>query len=149
MKSRQEVAMSDHTNDRLDDILNRAFANEYASLVDTEFVDRVLHRIRLQSRTRLLVLGIALAIAAIVCAVYVLPVIANIGTWLSPLTSLTKDTLMALSQGTLMALSEGTLKALSEGALKALPRETLQSALAIGLLILIAPCLFILVDDPI
>jgi hypothetical protein len=133
--------MSDAVNDGLDDILNRAFAHEYATLVDSEFVDRVCHSIRLQSRIRLLVLGIALAIGTIVCAGYVLPVIANIGTWLSPLTSLTNDTLMALS--------EGTLKALSEDTLKALPRETLQSALPIGLLILIAPCLFILVDEPI
>ena len=133
--------MSDEANDGLDDILNRAFAHEYATLVDSEFVDRVCHSIRLQSRIRLLVLGIALAIGTIVCAGYVLPVIAQIGPWLSPLTSLTDDTLMALSENTLMALSENTLKAL--------PRETLQSALLIGLLILIAPCLFILVDDPI
>ena len=122
--------MSDEANDGLDDILNRAFAHEYATLVDSDFVDRVFHSIRLQSRIRLLVLGIALAIGTIVCAGYVLPVIANIGTWLSPLTSLTNDTLMALPEPTL-------------------PRETLQSALPIGLLILIAPCLFILVDDPI
>ncbi len=141
--------MSDEANDGLDDILNRAFAHEYATLVDSEFVDRVCHSIRLQSRIRLLVLGIALAIGTIVCAGYVLPVIANIGTWLSPLTSLTSDTLMALPEQTLMALSEDQLKALAEDTLKALPRETLPSALAIGLLILIAPCLFILVDDPI
>ena len=122
--------MSDEANDGLDDILNRAFEHEYATLVDSDFVDRVFHSIRLQSRIRLLVLGIALAIGTIVCAGYVLPVIANIGPWLSPLTSLTNDTLMALPEPTL-------------------PRETLQSALSIGLLILIAPCLFILVDDPI
>jgi len=133
--------MSDEANDGLDDILNRAFVHEYATLGDSEFVDRVCHSIRLQSRIRLLVLGIALAIGTIVCAGYVLPVIANIGTWLSPLTALTNDTLLALS--------EDTLKALAEDTLKALPRETLPSALAIGLLILIAPCLFILVDDPI
>ncbi len=133
--------MSDHTNNRLDDILNRAFANEYASLVDTEFVDRVLHRIRLQSRIRLLVLGIALAIAAIVCVVYVLPVIANIGTWLSPLMALPYETLMALPRETLMAPFRETLTAL--------PRETLLGALSLGLLVVIAPCLFILVDDPI
>ena len=78
--------MSDEVNDGLDDILNRAFAHEYATLVDSEFVDRVFHGIHLQSRIRLLVLGITLAIGTIVCAGYVLPVVANIGTWLSPLT---------------------------------------------------------------
>ena len=133
--------MSDHTNDRLDDILSRAFANEYPALVDPEFVDRVLHRIRLQSRIRLLVLGIALTIAAIVCAVYVLPVIANIGTSLSPLMALPYETLMALPRETLMAPFRETLTAL--------PRETLLGALGLGLLVVIAPCLFILVDDPI
>ncbi len=125
--------MSDEANDGLDDILNRAFAHEYATLVDSEFVDRVFHSIHLQSRIRLLVLGITLAIGTIVCAGYVLPVIANIGTWLSPLMALPYETLLALPRETLMAL----------------PRETLLGALSLGLLVVIAPCLFILVDDPI
>jgi len=125
--------MSDYLNDSLDDMLNQAFAREYATLVDAEFVDRAMQRVRLQSRIRLLVLGIALTIGAIVCASYALPVIANIGAWLGPLTTLPSETLLALPKETLLAL----------------PRETLLGALTIGLLIVIAPCLFILVDDPI
>lgn len=117
--------MSDYLNDSLDDMLNQAFAREYATLVDAEFVDRAMQRVRLQSRIRLLVLGIALTIGAIVCASYALPFIANIGAWLGPLTTLPSETLLAL------------------------PRETLLGALTIGLLIVIATCLFILVDDPI
>ncbi len=141
--------MSNHSNDRLDDILHQAFTEEFALLVDNGFVDRLLHSIHQQSRIRLLVIGIALTIATIVCAGYVLPVIADISTWLSPLTSLTEETLRALSEATLRALSEDTLRALSESTLRALPRETLQGTFLIGLLGLIAPCLFILVDDPI
>ncbi len=133
--------MPDYSNDQLDDILHQAFTHEYATLVDRELVDRVLHSIRLQSRIRLLVLGIALTIGTLICASYVLPVIANMGAWLSPLLGLPDETLMAPFRETLMAPFRETLTAL--------PRETLLGTLTIGLLVVIAPCLFILVDDPI
>lgn len=85
--------MNDRPTDPLDDILKQAFRREYSTLADADLVAHVVRRIALQSRIRTLVLGLAMLFGAMICASYVLPVLANLSIWLEPLVRLSSETL--------------------------------------------------------
>ena len=117
---------TDNTRDPLDDLLSAGFAAQISAQRDFDISERLMRQISRQQKIRAVVLGTAVVVGLILAIAALTPLLEMLPS--------------------LLTLPEPRLPNL---ALTDIPSTTLGTVLPLALLTLLAPWMFVLLDDPI